>query len=107
MNKAELSKLLDQKVQEKLRDGYSITTYAMDAASRDRVKQGLKPQSHQFDHHNETAEAWQEYLQTVESGAYQPEKSKALGSNITVTPAEQIVNQVVASGVGLWKVRRH
>lgn len=56
MNKAELSKLLDQKVQEKLQGGYSITTYAMDAASRDRVKRSLEPQSHKIEHHNDASE---------------------------------------------------
>ena len=30
MDKAELSRLLEQQVQEKLKEGYSITTYALD-----------------------------------------------------------------------------
>jgi hypothetical protein len=60
MDKAELSKLLEDKVQEKLQDGYTITTYAMDAASRDRLKRGLKPHSSPT-HHDECAGAeWEE-----------------------------------------------
>ena len=41
MSKAELSKLLEEKVQEKVKEGFSIPTYALDAASRDRVKRAL------------------------------------------------------------------
>jgi len=43
MDKAELSKMLEAKVLGKLQAGYQITTYAMDAASRDRLKRGMKP----------------------------------------------------------------
>ena len=105
MNKAELSKMLDQKVQEKLQDGYSITTYALDAATRDRVKRALKPQPQVIEHQDDTAEEWHDYLSKVEAGTYQPDKPKpsieappAISSNNVANPG--------AGSVGQWRVRR-
>ncbi|MBI6882352.1 hypothetical protein [Pseudomonas putida] len=106
MNKSELSKLLDQKVQEKLQGGYSITTYAMDAASRDRVKSSLKPPSHKIEHHNDAFQEWQEYLSKVESGTYQPEHVRPTTETPSIKPEADAV-PTASSSVGQWKARRH
>lgn len=104
MDKAELSKLLEDKVQEKLHDGYTITTYAMDAASRDRLKRGLKPHSSPT-HHDETAGAeWDEYLFQLEVGVNVPDTRKA---HKTVTRDEPVCTDQSSSSSGLWRVRRH
>ncbi|MCF5374143.1 hypothetical protein [Pseudomonas syringae] len=58
MDKAALSRLLEEKVQEKLAQGYSIPTYAPDAASRDRVKRELMPQAHTIEVDNTEGEEW-------------------------------------------------
>jgi len=107
MNKAELSMLLEQKVQEKIREGYSITTYALDAASRDRVKRSLMPQSHQIEHCDAASEEWQQYLSKVEAGVYEPESPRpviviASSENQTSEPT-----QTTTTNVGQWKARRH
>lgn len=107
MDKAELSKLLEEKVQEKLKEGYSIPTYALDAASRDRVKRGLNPQSHAIPHENHTAEEWQDYLRQVEGGTYEPERPR---HEIEVTPPTSGTPKAgdqACGSVGLWKARRH
>jgi hypothetical protein len=107
MSKAELSMLLEQKVQDKIRDGYSITTYAMDAASRDRVKRSLKPLTHHVEHHDDTAEEWQEYLSQVEAGTYQPEVTRVeLDSPPNVSPGKEVTT-TASSSTGQWKARRH
>jgi hypothetical protein len=107
MNKAELSRLLEQKVQDKISDGYSITTYAMDAASRDRVKQSLKPLTHQVEHHDDTAEEWQEYLSQVEAGTYQSGGARLeIDSPPNVPPGKEATT-IASSSTGLWKARRH
>lgn len=107
MNKAELSMLLEQKVQEKIRDGYSITTYAMDAASRDRVKRSLKPLPHHIDHHDDTAEEWQDYLSKVEAGTYRAENPKVVIDTPQAATPETEANQVSSSSAGQWRARRH
>lgn len=105
MDKAELSRLLSEKVQEKLNEGYSIPTYALDAASRDRVKRELKPHGHTIPNENRETEEWQDYLQQVETGTYKPESPKPLLETplATSTPAADAGS---GSG-GLWKARRH
>lgn len=106
MDKAELSKLLSEKVQEKLNEGYSIPTYALDAASRDRVKRELQPHGHTIPNENRETEEWQDYLQQVETGTYKPASRKPLDTpQPTSTPA---ADQYAGSGsAGLWKARRH
>lgn len=107
MNKAALSMLLEQKVQEKIRDGYSITTYALDAASRDRVKRSLKPLPHHIDHHDVTAEEWQDYLSKVEAGTYEPERTRQVIDTAPVKTQENEIGQTASGSVGQWKARRH
>lgn len=107
MNKAELSMLLEQKVQEKIRDGYSITTYALDAASRDRVKRSLKPPPHHIDHHDDAVEEWQDYLGKVEAGTYESERTKPVIDTSPVKASENDIRQAASSSVGQWKARRH
>lgn len=107
MNKAALSMLLEQKVQEKISEGYSITTYALDAASRDRVKRSLKPQSHQIEHQDDASAKWHDFLSKVESGTYQPERDKpAIKATTAIQPETETV-QAASSSVGQWKARRH
>jgi hypothetical protein len=107
VNKAELSILLEQKVQEKIRNGYSITTYALDAASRDRVKRSLKPLPHHIDHHENTAEEWQDYLSKVEAGTYQPERTEPVIDTAPANIPENDIGQTSSGSVGQWKARRH
>jgi hypothetical protein len=107
MNKAELSRLLEQKVQEKIQDGYSITTYAMDVASRDRVKRSLKPLTHHVEHHDDTAEEWQKYLSQVEAGTYQSEGARVEIDPPPSAPPGKEATTIASSSTGLWKARRH
>jgi hypothetical protein len=106
MDKAELSRLLEDKVQEKLQEGYTITTYALDAASRDRVKRGLRPQSHPTHHDDCAGAAWNEYLIQLEDGEH---VSKSPRTPVTLTYAESVpsVAGQASSCSGLWRVRRH
>lgn len=106
MNKAELSKLLEEKVQEKVNEGYSIPTYAMDVASRDRVKRALHPQSHAILHENHADEDWQEYLKQVEEGTYEPGRH-ALVVKTPDTSVASSIGETGSSSAGLWKARRH
>jgi hypothetical protein len=105
MDKAELSKLLEDKVQEKLQDGYTITTYAMDAASRDRLKRGLKPQANPTLHDDSAGAEWDEYLMQLEVGGSAPDSRK------TIIPepktSEAVHTDQSCSCSGLWRVRRH
>lgn len=106
MDKAELSKMLEAKVLEKLQAGYQITTYAMDAASRDRLKQGFKPQGHPPQHDENTHPIWDGYVKQLEDGSYVSEQQK---SEIATAPADlkkQPEGQTCSSP-GLWRVRRH
>ncbi len=105
MDKAELSRLLEDKVQEKLQDGYTITTYALDAASRDRVKRGLRPQSHAIHHDEGDGAAWNDYLMQLEDGE---QVSNSPKSPVTLTYREsEPVTAPSSSCSGLWRVRRH
>lgn len=107
MNKAEMSRILEEKVQEKLKEGYSIPTYALDAASRDRVKRGLQPQGHPVPHDDQSSTAWQEYIRQVEEGIYEPDRSAKHSKVVTSSPAESIPVVVACGSVGLWKAKRH
>lgn len=71
MNKAELSKLLEEKVSDKLKDGYEILNYAMDAASRDKLKRDLKVHGRNVPHEDGKEDEWRNYLWQVERGIYQ------------------------------------
>ena len=104
MDKAELSKLLEDKVQEKLQDGYTITTYAMDAASRDRLKRGLKPHSSPTHHDASAGAEWEEYLFQLEVGGNLPDTQRA-HKNVT-TRDEPVISDQSSSSSGLWRVRR-
>ncbi|EKT4481235.1 hypothetical protein CMV24_19140 [Pseudomonas plecoglossicida] len=105
MDKSEMSRLLELQVQEKLRDGYSITTYAMDAAGRDRVRCGIKTKGHSLPNENHAAEDWQEYIGKLETGAY---KSVVRTKVIETGDSPNIDQSAGGSGtVGLWKARRH
>lgn len=107
MDKAELSKLLEQQVQDKLRQGYSIPTYALDAASRDRVKRGLKPHGHELPHENNAAEHWQEYIRELETGAGTFIHERPAPETSIPTPESSITCNQSCSSAGLWKARRH
>lgn len=105
MDKAELSKLLEDKVQEKLQEGYTITIYALDAASRDRLKRGLKPQSNPTHHDDCAGAAWEECLFQIEVGGYVPDPRKA--PMRAATREEPVCTDQSSSSSGLWRVRRH
>lgn len=105
MDKAELSKLLEDKVQEKLQDGYTITTYALDAASRDRLKRDLKPHPSPTHHDDSAGAAWDEYLMQIEVGGYAPESRKAILPEAKTS--EPVHTDQSCSSSGLWRVRRH
>lgn len=107
MNKSELSKLLAEKVQEKVNEGFSIPTYAMDAASRDRVKRALHPQSHPIPHENNSAEEWEEYIKQVETGTYTPSHRPHEILDALPTSADSKPSVHSSGSVGLWKARRH
>jgi hypothetical protein len=107
MNKPELSKLLEEKVQEKIKEGFTIPTYALDAASRDRVKRALHPQSHSVPHENHSTEEWEEYIKQVEAGTYAPthraqETREAPQPSTNSKPSDH-----PCGSTGLWKARRH
>lgn len=107
MDKAELSKLLNAKVRDKLQEGYAITTYAMDAASRDRLKRELKPQSNPVQHDDSAGEAWDEYMVKlkVEESASGSSHAKSLSP-----PPKALVDISPSPGTsstGVWKVKRH
>ncbi|WP_408601971.1 hypothetical protein [Pseudomonas sp. PLMAX] len=104
MDKAELSKLLEDKVQEKLQDGYTITTYAMDAASRDRLKRGLKPQANPTLHDDSAGAEWEEYLMQLEVGGYAPDSRRSI---MPEPKTAEAVHTDQACSSGLWRVRRH
>lgn len=107
MDKAELSRLLEQKVQEKIMDGYSITTYALDAAARDRVKHGLLPHTHAVPLEDHEEEVWQAYIKQVEEGTYQPERRKPGIVIASAAAKESTQVECGRSNSGLWKARRH
>ena len=107
MSKAELSKLLEEKVQEKVKEGFSIPTYALDAASRDRVKRALHPQSHPVPHENHSAEEWEEYIKQVEAGTYAPSHRAHETQEAPHPPTNSKPSDHSCGSVGLWKARRH
>ena len=73
MNKQQLSQMLDQKVQEKLQEGYAITTYAMDLAQQQLLKRSLNPKPPGARPDNQSEQQWQLYLQQIKDGTYVPE----------------------------------
>jgi hypothetical protein len=107
MNKAEMSRILEEKVQEKLKEGYSIPTYALDAASRDRVKRGLHPQGHPIPHDDQSAAEWQEYIRQVEEGTYEPNRHGNHRETQILSPSVSTTATTASGSVGLWKARRH
>lgn len=108
MDKAELSKLLENKVQEKLQEGYTITTYALDAASRDRLKRDLKPHSCPTHHDDCASPEWDAYLKQIEVGEYKPDLPATRKERTPVTTSEQPVSsEHSSSSAGVWRVRRH
>lgn len=108
MNKAELSKLLDEKVADKLKGGYEILNYAMDAASRDKLKRNLKVQGHRIPHEDCRQEEWLDYLWQVEQGLYrgaEPLGQAKVETNLPEPPAN--AGKSDSSSAGLWRARRH
>ena len=106
MNKADLSRYLEEKVQEKLKDGFSILTYAEDAATRDKVKRDLAHHAPQVLHENHTQEEWENYIHQVESGTYQAEHThRAPDISKQVSPTQDTPSGT-ATSAGLWKARR-
>lgn len=106
MDKAELRRILNEKVEEKVAEGYTITTYAMDVASTDRVKRELSPHGHAIPHEDESPE-WESYLKQVEAGTYVPEQVTAQPVAQPEKPMTQPGHEGVSGSVGLWKARRH
>ncbi|AXH60200.1 hypothetical protein [Pseudomonas amygdali] len=106
MDKAELRKMLDEQVAAKVGEGYTITTYAMDVASTDRVKRAMGYQGKAPEHEDGSAE-WSSYLHEVEAGTYVPERIKKPVSIQTGQSAPQPGQEGASGTVGLWKVRRH
>ena len=98
--------MLEAKVLEKLQEGYQITTYALDAASRDRLKRGMKPHGHSPQHDENANQIWGGYVQRLEDGSYVSEQPK---SQITTAPTDlkQQPEGQTCSSPGLWRVRRH
>ncbi|MFK3607862.1 hypothetical protein PVE_R2G0544 [Pseudomonas veronii 1YdBTEX2] len=108
MNKAELSKMLEGKVAEKLQDGYEILNYAMDAASRDKLRRDLKIHGHNIPHEDGKHEEWQNYLWQVEHGLYRGEAPPKRVSVETLQPGEPAnAGELNSTSAGLWKARRH
>ncbi|HEP8970202.1 TPA: hypothetical protein VDU83_002540 [Pseudomonas aeruginosa] len=103
MDKAELSKLLEQQVQSKLAEGYSITSYALDAAARDRLKRGLKPLGHAIPHENQTDEEWKDYLDHLEAEA----KKSCQAARPVRKAAEALKEEPSKVRSGIWNVCRH
>lgn len=103
MDKAELRRLLEQQVQDKIKEGYSVTTYALDAASRDSLKRGLKAKGHEVPNENHAAEAWDDYIHHLDVESHKPAAPRALRE--VVVPEQSI--QPASSSAGLWKARRH
>lgn len=106
MDKTELSRMLSEKVEAKVAEGYSITTYAMDVASTDRVKRELGPHGHAIPHEDESAE-WKFYIKQVQAGTYVPEQVTSQPAAQPENTVTQPGNEVVCVSVGLWKARRH
>jgi hypothetical protein len=108
MDKAELRRMLDQKVAEKVDSGYKIPTYAMDLAATDRVKRELCPKVSASPPVEPEHDEWNEFLSSVESGAYKPERVRVAPLIEPVEIVQRSGPQAEASSsVGLWKVRRH
>ncbi|HEE9764355.1 hypothetical protein [Pseudomonas putida] len=107
MDKAELSRLLELQVQEKLKEGYSITTYALDAASRDSLKRGMKSKGHALPHENRTEEDWQVYIHQLDLGTYKPDTRKPVIEASPTSTLDRPAGEKGSGSVGLWKVRRH
>jgi hypothetical protein len=108
MNKAELSKLLEQKVADKLQGGYEILNYAMDAASRDKLRRDLKVHGHQIPHEDCRQEEWRDYLWQVEHGLYRGEEPLRQAKVEIIQPGQPAsAGESNSSSAGLWKARRH
>ena len=99
--------MLEEKVQEKIKEGFNIPTYALDAASRDRVKRALHPQSHPVPQENHSNEEWEDYIKQVEAGTYAPthQARKIQGAPQTTQNSKPIDHHCCSTG--LWKARRH
>lgn len=106
MDKAELRKMLDEQVAAKVGEGYTITTYAMDVASTDRVKRALGHHGHAPEHEDGAAE-WSSYLQDVEAGTYVPETTRQPANTKAEKAPAQPSQEGSSGSVGLWKARRH
>lgn len=106
MNKADLSRYLEEKVQEKVKDGFSILTYAEDAATRDKVKRDLARHAPQVLHENHTQEEWEAYIHQVESGTYKAEPTRRAPDLFPPASPAQATPSGTASSPGLWKARR-
>lgn len=108
MNKVELSKLLEEKVSDKLKDGYEILNYAMDAASRDKLKRDLKVHGRNVPHEDDKEDEWRNYLWQVKSGIYQGEaRTKLVPIETVQTLQPASAGETSSSSAGLWKARRH
>ncbi|WP_124128488.1 hypothetical protein [Pseudomonas aeruginosa] len=101
MDKTELSRRLEQQVQAKLAEGYSITTYALDAASRDRLKRGLKPVGHAIPHENQADDEWKDYLHHLDVESKRSSHAAKPAPAATEAPNEE------RGKTGIWNVWRH
>ncbi|MBM5458673.1 hypothetical protein H8F21_13980 [Pseudomonas sp. P66] len=108
MNKAEWSKFLEEKVQEKVKEGFTINNYALDAASRDKLKRDLQVQGHSIPHDDTEQAEWRDYLRQVEEGAgkaEQPASRQKVGAARSKNSSG--AGEASSSSAGLWKPRRH
>lgn len=109
MDKDELRRQLEAQVQQKLADGYEVVTYALDAASRDKVRRELKPHGHALPHDNPGTQAWEEFLLEASRGKSDLVHVKEPDLS---TAERRIQAGVTAAGKcgtspGLWRTRRH
>lgn len=109
MNKEELRRQLEAQVQQKLAGGYEVVTYAMDAASRDKVKRDLKPHGHAFPHENPGTQAWEDFLLEASRAKVNPVHLEEPDLSTAERRDQAGVTSTEKCGTdpGLWRVRRH
>lgn len=107
MNKAELSKMLEEKVREKVGAGYEIPTYAMDLASTDRLKRDMGNHGRSIHPPEHERSEWEEYLSQVEAGTYHPDQVRTAPKPAQENSSPPAGESPACGSNGLWRVRRH
>jgi hypothetical protein len=98
---------LAEQVEAKVKEGYTVNTYAMDVATADRLKQSLKVQGHEVLHDTSPTDEWVDYLKQVQGGTYKPQHSGIKPFQPVPTTEPVPSSDGASGGVGIWRARRH